>query len=458
LRAEFGKLAPEQSTGQVISTAGRVHLNRPSGKLVFANITSAGSDIQLMISAQVVGESAVSDWKSQVDLGDQVWVSGEVITTKTGELTVKVDSWCLTSKALRPMPDKHKGLVDPESRVRYRYLDLLDRPEARRMLDMRAKVIAGLRGFLSSRGFVEVETPMLQPIHGGALARPFVTYMNAYDMDLYLRIAPELYLKRLLVGGLEKVFEINRNFRNEGADSSHNPEFTMLEMYEAYGDYQSMRLLTQEMIKEVARAVFGAEVVRHGDEAGSQETSISGEWPVISVYAALSDLLGKEVNPQTTPAELEKLADSNGVILAKGASASAIVIELYEQLLEKKTVTPVFYADFPVQSSPLTRAHREIEGVAERWDLVAFGAEVATGYTELSDPVEQRRRFSEQATLRAKGDVEAMVVDEDFLRALEHGMPPAGGQGMGIDRLMMMLTGKGIRETVAFPLVKPTNT
>jgi lysyl-tRNA synthetase class 2 len=232
----------------------------------------------------------------------------------------------------------------------------------------------------------------------------------------------------------------------------------MLEMYEAYGDYQSMRLLTQEMVKEVAQAVFGAEVVRHGDEAGSQEISISGEWPVISVYAALSDLLGKEVNPQTTPAELEKLADSNGVVLAKGASASAIVIELYEQLLEKETVRPVFYADFPVQSSPLTRAHREIEGVAERWDLVAFGAEVATGYTELNDPVEQRRRFSEQATLRAKGDVEAMVVDEDFLRALEHGMPPAGGQGMGIDRLMMMLTGKGIRETVAFPLVKPTNT
>ena len=455
LRAEFGEMPPEQATGKVVTTSGRVHLNRPSGKLVFANISTGANDIQLMINSSTAGESAVADWKSQVDLGDQVWVQGEVITTKTGELTIKVDSWRLTSKALRPLPDKHKGLVDPEARVRYRYLDLLNRPEARQMLEMRSRVVAGLRDFLAGRGFLEVETPMLQPIHGGALARPFVTHMNAYDMELYLRIAPELYLKRLLVGGVEKVFEINRNFRNEGADSSHNPEFTMLEMYEAYGDYDSMRVLTQEMIQEVAKRVFGAEVVRHVDESGSRETDISGDWPVISVYQKLSEVLGAAITPLSSPAELEKLAKVVSVKVPSDASAASIVTELYEQLLEKKTMKPVFYSDFPLESSPLTRAHRAVEGVAERWDLVAFGAEIATGYTELNDPVEQRRRFVEQAGMRAKGDVEAMVVDDDFLRAMEHGMPPAGGQGMGIDRLMMMLTGKGIRETVAFPLVRP---
>ena len=455
LRLEFGQLPPEQATGKVVTTAGRVHLNRPSGKLVFANITAGVGDIQLMINSATAGEAAVADWKSQIDLGDQVWVQGEVITTKTGELTIKVDSWRLTSKALRPLPDKHKGLVDAEARVRYRYLDLLDRPEARQMLEMRSQVVAGLRDFLASRGFLEVETPMLQPIHGGALARPFVTHMNAYDMELYLRIAPELYLKRLLVGGVEKVFEINRNFRNEGADSSHNPEFTMLEMYEAYGDYNSMRVLTQEMIKEVAKRVFGAEVVRHVHESGVDETDISGEWPVVSVYQKLSEVLGVAITPLSPVSELEKLAKSAGVPVPSGASAAGVVTELYEQLLEKKTTKPLFYSDFPVESSPLTRAHREIDGVAERWDLVAFGAEIATGYTELNDPIEQRRRFIEQASMRAKGDAEAMVVDDDFLRAMEHGMPPAGGQGMGIDRLMMMLTGKGIRETVAFPLVKP---
>jgi lysyl-tRNA synthetase class 2 len=457
LRQEFGDLAAETSTGKSVSIAGRVILNRPTGKLVFANLVESGAEVQVMLTAATTGEDAIANWKSFIDLGDHVWVEGEVIATKTGELTVKADQWALTSKAIRPLPDKHKGLVDPEARVRYRYLDLLVRDEAREMLVFRSTAVAALREFLQSRGFLEVETPMLQPIHGGALARPFVTHMNAYDMALYLRIAPELYLKRLLVGGVEKVFEINRNFRNEGADSSHNPEFTMLEMYESYGDYHTMREITREMIQFVATRVFGKQVLRRAEPDGTQlEVDISGEWPVVSVYQKLSEVLGGDISPLSPVAQLRDLATKAGVTLAEGASASAIVIELYEQLLERTTTSPVFFADFPVESSPLTRAHRSIAGVAERWDLVSFGAEVATGYTELNDPIEQRRRFVEQAQLRASGDDEAMVVDDDFLRAIEHGMPPAGGQGMGVDRLLMMLTGKGIRDTVAFPLVKPS--
>lgn len=457
LRATHGGLPPQTSTGKSASVAGRVILNRPTGKLVFANLSDSGQEIQIMLNAGGLGEESIAQWKSFIDLGDHVWVKGEVITTKTGELTIKADEWILTCKAIRPMPDKYKGLVDPEARVRYRYLDLLMRDEAREMLVLRSKTIAALREFLHSRGFLEVETPMLQPIHGGAMARPFVTHMFAYDMALYLRIAPELYLKRLLVGGVEKVFEINRNFRNEGADSSHNPEFTMLEMYESYGDYQTMRKLTQEMIQFVAIQVFGAPVLRRARSDGSQiEVDIAGEWPVVSVYERLSQRLEAEISPATPLAKLRELAIKAGVGLSDTATRSSIVIELYEQLLERTTTDPIFFADFPVESSPLTRAHRTIAGVAERWDLVSFGAEVATGYTELNDPVEQRRRFVEQAQLRARGDDEAMVVDDDFLRALEHGMPPAGGQGMGVDRLLMMLTGKGIRDTVAFPLVKPT--
>lgn len=457
VRSAHGHLPPETSTGQSVSLAGRLLLNRPTGKLVFANLADSGEEVQIMLNAAIAGEAAIADWKSFVDLGDHVWVEGEVITTKTGELTIKVDRWALTAKALRPLPDKHKGLVDPEARVRYRYLDLLVRDEAREMLVLRSKAVAAIREFLQARQFLEVETPMLQPIHGGALARPFVTHMNAYDMELYLRIAPELYLKRLLVGGVEKVFEINRNFRNEGADSSHNPEFTMLEMYESYGDYDSMRVLTQEMIQFVATSVFGKPVLRRVAADGDiVEIDISGTWPVVSVYPRLSELLGVGITPDTPTGDLRALADKANVAVAEGASSSAVVIELYEQLLERTTTSPVFFADFPVESSPLTRAHRTTEGVAERWDLVSFGAEVATGYTELNDPIEQRRRFVAQAQLRAGGDDEAMMVDDDFLRAIEHGMPPAGGQGMGIDRLLMMLTGKGIRETVAFPLVKPT--
>jgi lysyl-tRNA synthetase, class II len=456
IRSEFGDLAPESKTGKIVSIAGRIMLNRVTGKLIFATIRELGTDLQVMVAADAVGELELERWKDQIDLGDLVGVTGEVVTTKRGELTVRASSWILTAKSLRPLPDKHKGLNDPEARVRQRYVDLLVRDEAREMLKIRTTVVASIRNSLAKRGFTEVETPMLQVLHGGANARPFKTHINAYDMELYLRIAPELYLKRLLVGGVDKVFEINRNFRNEGADSSHNPEFTMLEMYEAYGDYTTMQNLTQAIIQEAAEAVYGKQVVRHFDDEGNvTEFDISGNWPRISVYEGLSEKLGETITSKSTIDELTKIAEKLEIKLDPKWARGQIVLELYEHLLEDTTSLPVFYADFPKDVSPLTREHRSDSELAERWDLVAFGAEVGTAYTELNDPVEQRKRLTEQSLLAAGGDAEAMVVDEDFLRALEYGMPPAGGQGMGIDRVLMMLTGRGIRETVLFPLVKP---
>ncbi len=456
IREDFKDLQPESKTGKNVAIAGRVMLNRITGKLIFSTIRESGIDLQIMLAADSVGEAELERWKEQIDLGDLVGITGEVVTTKRGELTVRASNWVLTAKSLRPLPDKHKGLNDPEARVRQRYVDLLVRDEAREMLNIRSTVVSSIRSSLTKRGFIEVETPMLQVMHGGANARPFKTHINAYDMELFLRIAPELYLKRLLVGGVDKVFEINRNFRNEGADSSHNPEFTMLEMYEAYGDYSTMQKITQEIIQEAAEAVYGKQVARHFDDEGNvTEYDLSGNWPRVSVYEGLSNKLGQQVNSQTSAQELTRIAEKLSIKLDPKWTRGQIVLELYEHQLEDTTQSPVFYADFPKDVSPLTREHRTDSELAERWDLVAFGAEVGTAYTELNDPMEQRKRLTEQSLLAAGGDAEAMQLDEDFLRALEYGMPPAGGQGMGIDRVLMMLTGRGIRETVLFPLVKP---
>jgi len=312
--------------------------------------------------------------------------------------------------------------------------------------------VRSIRASLERRGFIEVETPMLQPVHGGATARPFVTHMNALNLPLYLRIAPELYLKRLLVGGVEQVFEINRSFRNEGIDASHNPEFTMLEAYQAYGDYDSMAVLTRELIQEAAVAAYGSTVVRHAD---GSEHDLGGDWRSMTVHAAISAVLGEEVAADTPVEVLRRLGESDGVPLDPVWNAGQVVLELYERLVEERTTEPTFYRDFPTEVSPLTRVHRADPRLAERWDLVAFGREIGTAYSELTDPVEQRRRLTEQSLLAAGGDVEAMRLDEDFLRALEYGMPPAGGMGLGIDRLLMCLTGTNIRQTILFPLVRP---
>ena len=451
LHARLAGLAADVATGERVGVAGRVMLSRIGGKLCFATLRDGSGDIQVMLSLDRVGPDALAAWKSDVDLGDHVGVTGEVITSKRGELSVLAESWALTAKCLRPLPDKHKGMADPEALVRRRYVDLIVNPEARRMLAVRSDAVRSVRETLTGAGFVEVETPMLQAVHGGANARPFTTHMNAYDVDLFLRIAPELYLKRLAVGGIEKVFEINRNFRNEGADSTHNPEFTMLEAYEAYGDYDTMAVLTQRLIQTAAVAALGSTIVRQGDD----EHDIGGEWRSVTVMAGLSEALGTEVTADTPLAELTRLCDKADVPYDPAWTRGHVVLEMYEHLLEERTVLPTFYRDFPTEVSPLTRAHRRDPRLAERWDLVAFGTEIGTAYSELIDPVEQRVRFTAQSLLAAGGDAEAMVVDEDFLLALEYAMPPTGGMGMGIDRLLMMLTGRNIRESVLFPFVRP---
>jgi lysyl-tRNA synthetase class 2 len=351
------------------------------------------------------------------------------------------------------LPDKHRGLADPETLVRARHLDLIVNPAARDLLRLRAAATQALRATLLGRGYLEVETPALQPVHGGANARPFVTHSNAYDLRLYLRIAPELYLKRLAVGGVERVFEVGRNFRNEGVDATHNPEFTMLEAYEAYGDYATMRELARELVLAAATAAYGAPVARRG----GVDVPLSGPWPVVPVHDAVSAALGEPVTPDTELARLRKLAGAAGVPCVDGWGPGEVVLEMYERLVEARTVEPTFYTDFPVDVAPLARPHRQDPRLAERWDLVAFGTEIGTAYTELTDPVELRRRLTAQSLRAAAGDPEAMELDEDFLDAFEYAMPPTGGLGLGVDRLVLLLTGKTIREALPFPLVKPTS-
>ena len=452
LRARYGHLPPDTFTGEMVSIAGRVMLSRIGGKLCFAILRDGTGDIQLMISLAGVGEERLAAWKRDVDRGDHVGATGEVITSQSGELSVLASSWTLTAKSLRPLPEKFHGLTDPESRVRQRYVDLIVNPEARRSAELRAAVMHSIRSQLNEHGFLEVETPVLTPLHGGANARPFVTHSNAYDSRVYLRIALELYLKRLVIGGIERVYEIGRIFRNEGADATHNPEFTMLEAYEAYGDYNTIGELTRELVQGAAVAAFGSTVIRWAD---GSEHDIGGDWPKVTVYDAISAVAGDEVTADTAEAELRKLCARLDVPVAPGWNRGQIVLEMYERLVEKRTIQPTFYRDFPVEVSPLVRQHRSDPRVAERWDLVVSGAELGTGYSELVDPVVERARLTAQSLLKAGGDPEAMELDEDFLRALEYGMPPTGGMGMGIDRLLMMLTGENIRETILFPFVRP---
>jgi lysyl-tRNA synthetase class 2 len=454
IRAAYPDLEPDTTTGARVGVAGRVIFLRNSGKLCFARLQEGdGTQLQAMISLTGVGADALAAWKSDVDLGDFVYVHGEVIASRTGELSVMADSWEMAAKALRPLPVVHKEMNE-ESRVRQRYIDLIVRPEAREMARKRVAVVRALRFALEERGFLEVETPMLQTLHGGAAARPFITHSNALDMDLYLRIAPELFLKRCVVGGIEKVFEINRNFRNEGSDATHSPEFAMLETYEAYGTYDDSARMTRELIQEVAMAVYGTLVVTLAD---GTDYDLGGNWTTVEMYPSLSDSLGIAITPETTADELSRIADRVGLEIpeGKGYGHGKLVEELWEHLYGDKLYAPTFVRDFPVETSPLTRQHRSKVGVTEKWDLYVRGFELATGYSELVDPVVQRERFVDQARLAARGDDEAMVLDEDFLAAMEHGMPPTTGTGMGIDRLLMALTGLGIRETILFPIVRP---
>ena len=456
VRSAVGDLPPGTSTDQVVSVVGRVMRKRDHGGLCFLTIRDGSGDLQVLASRAVLGEEQHLLFRS-LDLGDHVGVTGDVMTSNGGELTVDVHSFALTSKSLRPLPDKRHGLTDPEARVRMRYVDLIVRPAARDIAYLRSTVVHSIRESLQNRGYVEVETPILQLVHGGANARPFQTHINAYDLELSLRIATELHLKRLVVGGMEQVFELGRQFRNEGADSSHNPEFTSLEVYGTYNDYVSMRLLTQELIKEAAVAVYGRPIARRPRPDGTvEEFDLSGDWPAIPICTAVSMALGEDVSTATPLAELQRHARAIGLDLDPGLTWGAVLEEVYGELCEGQTTTPVFYTDFPRDTSPLTRVHRDDPKLVEKWDLVIWGSEQGTAYSELIDPVDQRARLVEQSLLAAAGDPEAMEVDEDFLAALEYGMPPTGGMGLGVDRLVMNLTGLGIRDTILFPITKPT--
>jgi lysyl-tRNA synthetase class 2 len=453
VRAKYPELDADTQTGEVVGIAGRVVFSRNSGKLCFATLQDGdGTQLQAMISLAGVGEEALEGWKTDVDLGDIVFVHGEVISSRRGELSVLADSWQMAAKALRPLPVAHKEMNE-ESRVRQRYVDLIVRPEARQIARTRIAVVRALRSALENRGFLEVETPMLQTLAGGAAARPFVTHSNALDADLYLRIAPELFLKRCVVGGFDRVFELNRNFRNEGADSTHSPEFSMLETYQAYGDYDDSARVTREVIQEVADVAIGTRQVPLPD---GTVYDLDGEWLSLQMYPSLSEALGEEITPETPAEHLWRIADRLELEIARdrGYGHGKLVEELWEHTVGDTLSAPTFVKDFPVETTPLTRQHRSIAGVTEKWDLYVRGFELATGYSELIDPVVQRERFVDQARAAAAGDDEAMALDEDFLAAMEYAMPPTTGTGMGIDRLLMALTGLSIRETVLFPIVR----
>ncbi|BDR52562.1 lysine--tRNA ligase [Bombiscardovia nodaiensis] len=453
VRAKYeGKLEAGQETEDVVGIAGRVLFLRNGGGLCFVQLSAGdGTKIQGMVSKREIGAESLQSFKQLVDLGDQLYIRGRVIASKTGELSVFATEWAIAAKALQPLPALHKELSD-EQRTRKPYLAMIADESTRNMVRNRSKVVSSLRRTFESQDFLEVETPMLQTVHGGAAARPFTTHMNAFDIDLFLRIAPELFLKRCLVGGIERVFEINRDFRNEGVDATHAPEFTMLEAYQAYGTYDTIGELTKHLVQQAALDAFGSTKVTL---LGGEEYDFGGEWKQMTMYGSLSEALGEEITPETSVEHLAAIADKLGVERDEVENHGKLVEHLWEHFYEDKLYEPTFVRDFPVETSPLVKAHRSKPGMVEKWDLYVRGFELATGYSELNDPVVQRERFIQQAKDAAAGDVEATDIDEDFLEALGVGMPPTGGMGMGIDRLLIALTGATIRETITFPLVKP---
>jgi lysyl-tRNA synthetase class 2 len=431
--------------------AGRVIFVRDTGKLVFTRLRGGdGSELQCMVSQANVGAESLARFKSYVDIGDHLAVSGEVVSSRRGELSILAGDWQLAAKTLRPLPVEHKPL-SPETRARLRYADLIVRPAAREMVRTRAAVLQALRRTLDERGFVEVETPVLQYIHGGAAARPFRTHLQAFDEDMTLRIALELFLKRCVVGGIERVYEIGKTFRNEGLDSTHSPEFTMLESYQAYGDYSTMATLTRDLVLAAARQT-GRTVVPDGQGG---EIDLEGEWHWLSLLDAVSRAVGEEISVRSDERSMRKLAERTGVELRAQWGVADIIVELYEQLVERYIREPTFVTGYPASTKPLARPHRSQPGLVEAWDLVIGGVELTTAYSEMTDPVVQRERLVEQSALAAQGDAEAMQLDEDFLRALEFGLPPTGGMGLGVDRLIRLLTGAGLREAILFPLLRP---
>jgi lysyl-tRNA synthetase class 2 len=444
-------LEPDTRTGDLVTVVGRVIHQRNTGKLCFVRLREGdGTELQAMLSLAEVGADSLEEYKHLVDIGDFLGVRGEVVTSRRGELSVQATGWTMVAKALRPLPNEHRPLSD-EARVRQRYLDLVVNPESRQMVRTKATVLRSLRETLHRRGYVEVETPILQLTNGGAAARPFRTHLNAFDQPMLLRIALELDLKKAMIGGVDKVYEIGRTFRNEGLDSTHAAEFSMLEAYEAYGDIETMKGLVRDLVVDAARAV-GRTVVTGRD---GEEIDLEQPWRSAPMLDLVSEALGVEVSVETPMDELVKLADAREVELQPHWNTGEVLLELFEQLVEDTLVQPTFVEDYPESVRPLAKPHRSRPGLVEAFDLIVNGVELAPAYTELNDPVIQRQRLVEQSLLAAEGDPEAMELDEPFLRAMEHGMPPAGGMGMGVDRLVMLLTGAGIRETILFPLLRP---
>jgi lysyl-tRNA synthetase class 2 len=451
VRGQWGDLAPGTETADGIAVAGRVMLKRDSGKLVFATIRDRSGEIQLFVSQAVVGADAFADIK-QLDLGDWVGVAGTVMTTRKGELSVKVEALTLLSKAVRPLPDKWHGLTDTDTRFRQRYADLIVNDAARRHFEVRHALVASIRRTLHGQGFIEVETPVLHVEAGGGYARPFLTHHNALDMRLYLRIALELHLKRLIVGGMERVFEIGRVFRNEGIDTRHNPEFTMMEVYQAFADWTDVMALTETLITQAARDALGTTVLTIRGET----VDLAEPWPHVSMSAAVSDATGVAAHPSEPLDKMRALADQHGVKYEPSWGAGRIIEGLFEELCEGALVRPTFVTGHPVEISPLARVSREDPFVTERFELFVDSRELANGYSELNDPVEQRLRFEAEEAAKAAGDAEAGTVDEDYLRALEYGLPPTGGLGIGIDRVAMLLAGvDSIKEVILFPTLRP---
>jgi lysyl-tRNA synthetase class 2 len=449
--SRYSELEAGEETDDIVTVAGRVVAKRDQGKALFIVIRDGAAEIQVFCRLNVLGDDQFA-FARELDLGDWTGVTGRVLKTRRGELSISPSEIVLLSKSIRPLPEKYHGLADTETRYRQRYVDLIANPEVRAVFETRFKVIAAIRRFMDDRGFLEVETPMLQPIPGGATARPFVTHHNALDMDLYLRIAPELYLKRLLVGGFERVYEVNRSFRNEGMSPRHNPEFTMLEAYQAYGTMETMRELTESLITRVAEEVLGTLDVEYQGVA----VSLASPWRQASMADLVSEAVGGSVSVHTPVAELRDLCDRYDVPVETSWGPGKLLTELFEKLVEHTLIQPTFVTGYPAEVSPLARRNDTDPAITDRFELMITGREFANAFSELVDPLDQRSRFQAQAAAKDAGDDEAMWVDEDYLRAQEYGMPPAGGLGIGIDRLVMLLTDSAsIRDVLLFPHMRP---
>ena len=449
LRAEYDSIDDGAETGVTVTIAGRLMLRRVQGKLAFGTLQDSGGRIQLFAPAKVTPDF---DRFCALSLGDWIGVTGEVMKTRKGELSVKVEDWTVLAEARRPFPDKYHGITDPDLRYRQRYMDLWVTPESREVFLLRSKVMSLTRRWLEERGFMEVETPIFHPIPGGATARPFTTHHNALDQEFFLRIAPELYLKRLTAGGFERVFEIGRVFRNEGISTRHNPEFTMLELYQAYADYGDIMELVEELVAHLAAELVGSTTITYD----GREMDLSAPWRRASMTDLIAEKIGVGVGLTMDIDELRRICRDRGVEVKDGYGPGKLILELYEKTVEGDLWEPVFVTDYPKEVSPLSRDHRELPGFTERFEAVVAGRELANAFSELIDPDEQRARFEDQARQKAEGDDEAMVVDEDYLRAMEYGLPPTGGLGIGMDRLVMLLADvQTIRDVVLFPTLRP---